>query len=121
MHHDDVPRHLTMFTRATLQRMLMSERLNPVEWLCSQDVYSGSVRGWLNFLVKRAAGEPMGDIQGQNRRHERWEEFASRIHNRGSALMRKVDRFHIWLMPKLDRFLDKMGLGFIMIVHAQKT
>jgi SAM-dependent methyltransferase len=121
MRHDDVPRHLTMFTRATLQRMLLTEQLAPVEWLCSQDVYSGSVRGWLNFLIKRAAGEPMGDIQAQNRRLQRWEEFSCRIHNRSSALMRKIDRFDIWLMPRLDRILDRMGLGFIMIVHAQKA
>jgi SAM-dependent methyltransferase len=104
----------------TLQRMLLDEGLTPARWLCSQDVYSGSVRGWLNFLIKRAAGEPMGDIQAQNRSVERWAEFESRIHNRSSYFMWKVDRFDFWMAPKLDRVLDHMGLGFIMIVHAQK-
>jgi SAM-dependent methyltransferase len=120
MHHDDVPRHLTMFTRRTLQRMLLLEGLTPVEWMCSQDVYSGSVRGWLNFLIKRAAGEPIGDIQAQNRSLERWGEFETSIHGRESKFMRRIDRLDIWMTPKLDRILDGIALGFIMIVHAKK-
>ncbi|MGB3811108.1 MAG: class I SAM-dependent methyltransferase [Parvibaculum sp.] len=120
MHHDDVPRHLTMFTRKTLDRMLRIGGLTPVDWICSQDACSGSVRGWLNFLVKRAFGEPMGEIQAQNRSAERWGEFAGCICNRASGLLRRVDQFDIWLSPRLDWILDRLGFGFIMIVHAQK-
>lgn len=120
MRHDDVPRHVTMYSRKTLRRALLLEGLTPVDWSCSQDVYSGSVRGWLNFLVKRLAGEPMSDIQAQNRDLERWPEFSSQLHKRPSRFMLRVDRFDIWLAPKLDRILDFMGLGFIMIVHARK-
>jgi hypothetical protein len=74
----------------------------------------------LNFVVKRIAGEPMGDIQAQNRDASagRWLEFAARINGRESNFLSKVDSFDIRLAPKLDRILDQLGLGFIMTVHA---
>lgn len=123
MRHDDIPRHITMFTRATLARMLREVGLQPAQWACHQDVYGGSVRGWLNFVVKRLCREPLPEIQAQNRLEggSRWEEFASEINGRPSEFMRRVDRFDLWLAPRLDRLLDALGLGFIMSVHAQKV
>ena len=123
MRHDDVPRHVTMFTRRTLGRMLRHHGLHPREWRCSQDICGGSVRGWLNFLVKRLNGEPMSDIQGQNRLEDalRWVEFSSQIYGRDSRFLRMVDRFDVWLAPRLDRVCDAIGAGFIMSVHAQKV
>jgi SAM-dependent methyltransferase len=122
MRHDDVPRHVTMFTRRTLGRMLRANGLRPVQWACSQDICGGSVRGWLNFLVKRLLGEPMAEIQAQNRLEGggRWSEFDSQIQGRRSSLLLRVNRFDVWLAPRLDRVLDTMGLGFIMTVHARK-
>lgn len=121
MHHDDVPRHITMFTRKTLGRMLQEHGLQSTRWQCGQDVYGGSVRGWLNFLVKRLAGEDMGDIQAQNRSSVRWHEFSRCINGRERSFMKKIDDFDIWLAPRLDRVMDGLGLGFIMTVHAEKA
>jgi SAM-dependent methyltransferase len=122
LRHDDVPRHITMFTRPTLGRMLQRTGLQPFDWSCGQEVYGGSVRGWLNFLVKRLAGEPMASIQAQNRIEGggRWSEFAEHLNGRKSPLMCRIDRFDDWLAPRLDRVLDAIGVGFIMTVHARK-
>ena len=122
MRHDDVPRHVTMFTRRTLGRMLRAHGLRPVNWSCTQDICGGSVRGWMNFLVKRANGEAMSEIQAQNRLEggSRWEEFSTEIDGRPSELMRHVDRLDRRVAPPLDRLLDALGLGFTMIVHARK-
>jgi SAM-dependent methyltransferase len=123
MIHDDIPRHVTMFTRRTLGRMLRTAGLRPIEWACHQEIYGGSVRGWLNFLVKRMNGELMGEIQAQNRLEGggRWDEFSSQIDGRESEFLRRIDRFDIWLAPRLDRLLDALGLGFTMSVHARKV
>ncbi|MNC89321.1 hypothetical protein D3C83_52350 [compost metagenome] len=96
--------------------------LSPAEWACHQEIYGGSVRGWLNFLAKRIHGEPLAEIQAQNRLEggTRWDEFSTQIKGRPSRLMRSIDRFDIWLAPRLDRVLDALGLGFIMSVHARK-
>ncbi|MDQ8728349.1 class I SAM-dependent methyltransferase [Bradyrhizobium sp. LHD-71] len=120
MYHDDVPRHVTMFTPKTLGQLLEQEGFTAKSWECGQDVYGGSTRGWLNFLVKRLAGEPMGDIQAQNRSVERWHEFSRCIAGKERPIMKKIDDFDIWLAPRLDRLLDRLMLGFIMTVHSQK-
>jgi len=119
MRHDDVPRHTTMFTRPTLTEMLTitGYRVNTVE--CGQDVYSGSIRGVLNFLVKRLAGEGFDTILQQNRRAERWQEFAGQLRGRESRLMERVDRLDQAITPFFDRWLDRLGLGFIMVVEAE--
>jgi SAM-dependent methyltransferase len=123
MCQDDVPRHLTMFTRGTLGRMLRNASLEPINWSWGQDLYGGSVRGWLNFVVKRLGGEPMTEILAQNRPADaaRWPEFAGRINGRNSRLLRRVDAFDQWLAPRLDRVLDALGFGFTMTVHARKS
>ena len=122
MRHDDVPRHVTMFTRGTLGRMLRRTGLQPIDWSCGQDVCGGSVRGWLNFLVKRLGGEPMARIQADNRLEggAGWFQFSQCLNGRESPLVKRVDRFDIWLAPRLDRVLDALGAGFIMTVHARK-
>lgn len=121
MHHDDVPRHITMFTKKTLGQMLQQEGFTPQIWECGQDVYGGSTRGWLNFLAKRLAGEPMGDIQAQNRSAARWHEFSGCIAGKERPIMKKIDDFDIWLAPHLDKVFDRMMLGFIMTVHARRN
>jgi SAM-dependent methyltransferase len=120
MHHDDVPRHVTMFTRRTLGSMLKKNHFQPTEWLCSQDIYSGSVRGWLNFLVKRLYGESTEQILAQNRRSDRWFEFSRCINGRERRLMEWIDTWDIRLAPHLDRIMDRLHRGFIMVVHAEK-
>jgi SAM-dependent methyltransferase len=122
MRQDDVPRHLTMFTRGTLGRMLRNNGLEPIDWSCGQDLCGGSVRGWLNFVVKRLGREPMSAILAQNRPADgaRWPEFAGFVNGRSSAFVRRVDAFDDWLAPRLDRVLDRIGLGFVMTVHARK-
>lgn len=122
MRHDDIPRHVTMFTKATLCRSMARAGLAMTDCSCGQDVYGGSVRGWLNFLVKRLAGETMGEILAQNRPEDgrRWQEFSSQLHGRESALMRRVDTFDNSLAPRMDRVLDALGFGFIMTAHARK-
>ena len=119
---DDVPRHLTMFTRATLGRMLRNTSLEPIDWSCGQDLCGGSVRGWMNFITKRLGGEPMSDVLSQNRAADGggWPEFAGRINGRPSSFLSRVDALDGWLAPRLDRVLDRLGFGFIMTVHARK-
>jgi hypothetical protein len=119
---DDVPRHVTMFTRRALAAMLNRCGLRPFDWSCSQDIYSGSVRGLLNLLVKRLCGEPMAEILAQSRLEGggRWHEFSSCINGRELTAMQRMDAIDNWLAPRLDRLLDTCGLGAIMTVHAKK-
>jgi hypothetical protein len=118
MHHDDVPRHTTMFTKRTLHRALRLTGYRPINFKCGQDVCSGSVRGILNFVVKRLAGEAMDEILAQNRRAERWHEFSQQIKGKDSRLMKRVDLWDWKMTSRLDYWLDNLGLGFIMTVES---
>ena len=118
MQHDDVPRHITMFTKRTLYRLLRDTGFKPTRFHCGQEVYSGTVRGLLNYLFKHSNGEPLADIVAQARQPARWVEFCWQLHGRDNAWMKRVDHWDQKLYMKFDRVLDGLGLGFIMTVHA---
>jgi SAM-dependent methyltransferase len=114
MRHDDVPRHLMMFTPDTLRRAASKAGLRVQRTVFSDDIFSGSTRGVLNFVVKRALGESYDEILRQNRSAERWSEFASTVHGRPSALVRLVDRLDRRVTPHLDALMRAMRCSFIM-------
>ncbi|MDF0643527.1 MAG: class I SAM-dependent methyltransferase [Nitrospira sp.] len=118
MRHDDVPRHTTMFTRETLYSMLRVSGYKALSCMCDQGVYSGSVRGVLNYMVKCCGGESVEEIVAQNRRPERWHEFSRQLRGKESPFIGRIDLWDQFLTPYLDAVLDRLGLGFIMTVRA---
>ncbi len=121
MRHDDIPRHTTLFTRRTLGKMLRSCGLRPEGFHFNSELFGGSNRGVLNYLVKLAAGERIEEIVAQNRTVSRWQEFACRLRGKPSEWMLKVDLKDQRLAPRLDRWLDRFHCGFIMIAVASKA
>ncbi|MFO0874326.1 MAG: class I SAM-dependent methyltransferase [Phycisphaerales bacterium] len=118
LQHDDVPRHVLMFTPETLRRLLGECGLRTRRLACEQTIYSGSVRGTLNYAAKLLAGEKHADIVAQNRAPGRWLEFACELRGRRSSFMERIDRLDQRVTPWLDRALDRVGLGFIMTAEA---
>jgi SAM-dependent methyltransferase len=120
LRHDDVPRHLMMFTRRTLRRLLAECGFVVRRCVCEQQIYMGSVRGLVNFMVKRLGGESTDEILSQYLLVDRWAEFARHINGAPHRIMERVDNFDISLYPKLDRLLDRAGFGFIMVTEAER-
>lgn len=118
MQHDDVPRHITMFTKATLYRLLRETGFRPVKFHCGQEVYSGTVRGLMNYVFKQLNGEELSDIVAQARQPARWYEFCCQLHGKDNDWMKRVDQWDQKLYYRFDRVIDSLGLGFIMTVHA---
>ena len=120
MRHDDIPRHTTMFTKQTLREMLRHAgiSLEACHFCC--ELYGGSHRGLLNYIGKLAAGEKIEDIVAMNRSNGRWHEFSGQLRGRPSRLMEKIDRMDIALSPVLDRWMDRLHMGFIMIASGRK-
>lgn len=119
--HDDIPRHLLMFTPATLRKLLGESGFTTRQLRCEQSIYSGSVRGTLNYVAKLLAGERHDEIVAQNRVPGRWLEFACELRGAPSRLMERIDRLDQRATPWLDRALDRVGLGFIMTAEAERT
>jgi SAM-dependent methyltransferase len=118
MRHDDVPRHITMFTENTLKNILSASglELNRVDF--NSDLYGGKNRGLINYLTKLVFGENIEDILAQNRSVDRWYQFSSYLNGRKSNFMLRIDNLDIAVTPYLDRWFDRFGLGFIMIAEA---
>jgi ubiquinone/menaquinone biosynthesis C-methylase UbiE len=120
LRHDDVPRHTTMFSKHTLTEMLRLTGFTVNKISFGNDIFSGSTRGFLNYLVKLLAGEPMQEIVAQNRTQGKWHEFSEQLKGRDSRLMRIIDRTDIAIAPVLDRLVDKLSCGFIMTIEATR-
>ena len=114
LQHDDVPRHLLMFTTSTLSRAARDAGLVVRGFHFGDDIFSGSTRGVLNYLWKLANGERLRDIVAQNREPGRWNDFACCLNGKQDGSMLKVDRLDIRLTPYLDRLVNALHRGFIM-------
>ena len=120
MRHDDIPRHLLMFTPSTLRHAARLAGLRVRRFVFSDDIFSGSNRGLLNFLVKRAAGETYDEILAQNRSAERWSEFTGSIKGKPSRLLKLADRIDLRLTPYVDRFARYLRCSFIMTAELEE-
>jgi len=120
MRHDDVPRHTMLFTKRTMREMLRRTEFQLDAFYFNSELYGGKHRGVLNYLVKLTAGEKIEDILSSNRSAADWYKFSSQLHGKDSNFMLKVDRADIAVTPYLDRLMDKLQMGFIMIVKATK-
>lgn len=121
MRHDDIPRHTTLFTRRTLGRTLRHAGFSKARFEWNSELYGGSNRGILNYLAKLGVGEQIEDIVAVNRSTTRWSEFSSMLHGTPSRLMERIDRWDIALSPRIDRWMDRIHLGFIMLARATKS
>lgn len=119
MQHDDIPRHLLMFTEKTFDRMARESGFAVIKTTFSDDIFSGSHRGLLNYMFKRLAGESMSEIVAQNRTPGRWNEFACQIKGRQSNILSRVDRIDQFLTPKIDALARWFRRSFIMIKEIQ--
>jgi SAM-dependent methyltransferase len=120
LRHDDIPRHTNLFTRKTLSKALNSSGLVPENFYFNHELYGGSHRGLFNYSMKLLFGESLEQITAQNRLSGRWGEFSSELKGKPSFMMKKIDRWDIKLSPYIDRIMDKLNLGFLMIVTAKK-
>lgn len=120
MRQDDVPRHTTLFTAATVSKLLETTGYKVDFIRCDHKLYGGTNRGLLNFLFKLAAGERLGEIVAQSRSAARWQEFSSELRGKKSDWMLRVDKADIAVTPRIDPILDCLRFGFIMIARAKR-
>jgi SAM-dependent methyltransferase len=114
LRHDDVPRHLVMFTKQTLAAAAARADLQVVRYVFGDDIFSGSTRGALNYIWKLLHGESIDQVLEQNRSAERWIEFATHVRGKPTNAMQRVDDIDKKLTPVLDRVMNRLHLGFIM-------
>ena len=117
LRHDDVPRHLVMFTKKTFAAAARHADLRVIRHVFGDDIFSGSTRGTLNYLWKLLHGEALSEIVAQNRSAKRWNEFTGYAGGKPNRWMGVVDDLDMKLYPKLDRLVNALHLGFIMTIE----
>lgn len=117
MQHDDIPRHTTLFTKRTITMMMKLTGFKVDKVYFTQDIFGGSNRGFLNYLIKLLAGENLDDILIQNRNPDWWE-FSTQIRGKESQIMWRINKIDQKITPYLDNLLDRLGFGFNMIVEG---
>ena len=118
MRHDDIPRHLLLFTPFTLRKMLRKCGWELHTLHFNHILFGGWNRGVLTYLFKWFAGEKFPEIVAQNRIFKRWNEFSTSLFAVSSPWVEWVDEWDKKLTPWLDCFFDRLGLGFTMIAEV---
>ncbi len=118
MRHDDIPRHLLLFSPQTLKSMLERCGWQVQRVHCNHVLFGGRHRGLFTYLLKWLAGESFADIVAQNRTPERWLEFTTLLHGKPSRLVEWVESWDKKLTPWLDQLMDRLGFGFTLIATA---
>ncbi len=118
---DDYPRHLTLFTKGSLSRLLAEAGLEPVRFWTDQHMFGGSLRGALLCGVKRALGYGADELLYEMRDRNDVEAFCCKFHHRPSNVMKwlsRLDSAALWLPEKL---LDLCGCGLNLGFEARKV
>jgi SAM-dependent methyltransferase len=118
---DDYPRHLTMFTKESLARLLRSAGLRPKRMWTDQKLFGGRLRGAGTYLVKRALGYSIDEALYELRDQRDPELFCCKFRGRSSHLMKLISRLDTATLLLPELLLDRLGLGFNLGFEACKT
>jgi 2-polyprenyl-3-methyl-5-hydroxy-6-metoxy-1,4-benzoquinol methylase len=118
---DDYPRHLTIFTRASIGQLVQQHGLKVTRFHTGQEIFGGALNGGLVFLLKRLGGYTSDEIFYEWKAPHDPELFWAKWRGRRSSLVRWVSRLDRALTWPLEKLLDRMGFGFILTVSAEKV
>jgi SAM-dependent methyltransferase len=117
---DDYPRHLTMFTKSSLRRLLGEAGLEPVRFWTDQRLFGGPLRGVITYSVKRALGYEAHEAFYEMRNWRDPEAFCCKFRGQPSTAMKwasRLDSLILWLPEKA---LDLARLGLHLGFEARK-
>jgi 2-polyprenyl-3-methyl-5-hydroxy-6-metoxy-1,4-benzoquinol methylase len=117
---DDYPRHLTMFTKSSLRKLLSSNELEVDRMFTSQDIFGGSLYGALVYAAKRRGGYEPDAIFYEWRNLKDSHSFCCKWRGKESAMMTWVSRVDRFVSLPVEKLLDRLGCGFILTCVAHK-
>jgi SAM-dependent methyltransferase len=113
---DDYPRHLTLFTKRSMRKLLAEAGLEPVRFWTDQRLFGGALRGAITYGVKRILGYSADEALYEMRDRSDPEAFCCKFRRRPSEAMKwlsRMDKVALWLPEKaLDLARCGLNLGF---------
>lgn len=117
---DDYPRHLTIFTKGSVQRLCTDHNLFLTRVHTKQEIFGGSLTGGLVYLVKRIFGYSANDALAEWKQFKEPNRFWCQWRGFDSSLIKNVSRIDRVLTYPLEILLDRLGYGLILSFSAEK-
>ncbi len=121
LRQDDYPRHLTIFTRSSLDRLCRRHGLRIVRWSTDQKIFGGALNGGLIYAAKRLGGYSRDEAFREWKQPRDPYLFWTQWRGRTSNVIRWISRVDRLLTMPLEFVLDRLGFGFILTVAAVKA
>lgn len=117
---DDYPRHLTLFTKRSLKRLLMEAGLTPVRMWTDQRLFGGQLRGMLKYAAKRSLGYTGDEALYEMRNARDPLAFCSTFRGRRSRTVQWLSRIDNVGLALPEMALDLLGFGLHLGFEARK-
>lgn len=117
---DDYPRHLTLFTRASIRRMCQATGLELQQVSTDQRIFGGSLSGGLVYAIKRLLGYRQDEALFEWKQLKDPQLFWTKWRGRPSTTIKMISRLDRLITLPIEKLLDGFGYGFILTFKAQK-
>lgn len=117
---DDYPRHLTIFTKRSVERLCRSQNLTLTKVDTGQEIFGGSLAGGLLYSVKRLFGYSTSEALSEWKQLKDPDLFWCKWRGNNSIIVKNVSRIDRIVTYPLEKILDKLGLGITLSFTAEK-
>lgn len=117
---DDYPRHLTLFSKKSVNMLCDSNGLLVNKTSTDQCVFGGTLNGGLIYLAKRILGYSTYDAMNEWKQLQEPDLFWSQWRGKNSFAIKFIAKFDRLLTIPVELLLDKLGYGFIFTFRATK-
>lgn len=117
---DDYPRHLTLFTHASVKRLCQVHGLSLDRTSTDQKIFGGSLNGGGIYLVKRLFGYSAKEAFAEWKQLSDPDLFWCKWKGKPSRLIKAVSKLDRLITLPLEKILDRLGYGFILTFSAHK-
>lgn len=117
---DDFPRHLTLFTRSSVEALCEPYGFKMQRVRTDQDIFGGSLNGGLVYLTKRLCGYEIDEVMTEWKQLDDPYLFWCKWRGNDSTLIKWISRLDRGITYPLEKILDRLGFGFILTFSAIK-
>lgn len=117
---DDYPRHLTLFTKKSVNRLMSQTGLRITKTRTEQRIFGGHMRGGLVYMVKLLFGYSREEVLKEWKTDGAWDAFLLQWRNKPSFIIKQLARIDKALLLPVEFVLDRLGFGFVLTVEVTK-
>jgi len=117
---DDYPRHLTIFTKKSLTRLLQKNGFHSIKIWTDQKIFGGPLRGGIVYIFKRLAGYTRDELMLEWHDLEDDIAFSAKFKGKTSFCIRLLSKIDSIILGALEPVFDRLGYGQLLLWKATK-